>query len=83
MMERNLDGKTPVVTGTSRGIGLAITRELVGEGAFVVAGALHPGDHELAGMEGTGLVEPVAVDRENSVGSSLTLLDLSRTLKGR
>jgi NAD(P)-dependent dehydrogenase (short-subunit alcohol dehydrogenase family) len=36
-MDLQLSGKTAIVTGASRGIGLAVTRELVGEGARVVA----------------------------------------------
>lgn len=38
-MELNLAGKTAVVTGASRGVGLAITRQLVDEGVRVVGAA--------------------------------------------
>jgi NAD(P)-dependent dehydrogenase (short-subunit alcohol dehydrogenase family) len=34
-----LEGKVSVVTGASKGIGLAVTRALVNEGAIVVGGA--------------------------------------------
>jgi NAD(P)-dependent dehydrogenase (short-subunit alcohol dehydrogenase family) len=38
-MNLKLDGKVAVVTGASKGIGLAVTRALLDEGAYVVAGA--------------------------------------------
>jgi NAD(P)-dependent dehydrogenase (short-subunit alcohol dehydrogenase family) len=56
-MDLELEGKICVVTGASRGIGLAITRALVGEGAVVVAGARTIDN--LPGIEG---VTAVAVD---------------------
>ena len=40
-MNVDLTGQTAVVTGASRGIGLAVTRALAASGARVVAGALH------------------------------------------
>jgi NAD(P)-dependent dehydrogenase (short-subunit alcohol dehydrogenase family) len=36
-MDLKLSGKTAIVTGASRGIGLAVTRELIGEGVRVIA----------------------------------------------
>jgi NAD(P)-dependent dehydrogenase (short-subunit alcohol dehydrogenase family) len=40
-MDLHLAGKTALVTGASKGIGLAITWALAGEGVRVVAGARH------------------------------------------
>ena len=41
MMNIDLAGQTAIVTGASRGIGLAVTRALAASGARVIAGALH------------------------------------------
>ena len=56
-MDLELTDKVAVVTGASKGIGLAVTRALVDEGARVVAGARSTGS--LEGLEG---VSAVAVD---------------------
>ena len=60
-MNLNLDGKVVVVTGASRGIGLAIVRRFAEEGARVVAGARTISDPLAALAEATS-VEPVSVD---------------------
>ncbi len=56
-MDLGLSGKVAVVTGASKGIGLAVTRALVDEGARVVAGARSI--ENLIGLPG---VTPLAVD---------------------
>jgi NAD(P)-dependent dehydrogenase (short-subunit alcohol dehydrogenase family) len=56
-MDLHLGGKTAVVTGAGRGIGLAVTRSLVDEGVKVVAGSRSIGA-ELEGLP----VEAFAVD---------------------
>ena len=56
-MDLHLAGKTALVTGASKGIGLAITRELLAEGVKVVAGA-----RSVDGQLGSLPVETVAVD---------------------
>jgi NAD(P)-dependent dehydrogenase (short-subunit alcohol dehydrogenase family) len=60
-VDLHLNGKIAVVTGASKGIGLAVTRALVGEGVTVVAGARSAGP-DLLGLEGPGSVVFVPVD---------------------
>ena len=57
-MDLQLTGKVAVVTGASKGIGLAITRALAREGAFVVAGA-----RTVDALRGLDRVTSLAVDR--------------------
>jgi len=56
-MDLGLAGKVAVVTGANNGIGLAVTRALVAEGAHVVAGSLSTDN--LDGLDG---VTAIAVD---------------------
>jgi NAD(P)-dependent dehydrogenase (short-subunit alcohol dehydrogenase family) len=56
-MDLGLEGKTAVVTGASKGIGLAIVRALAEEGARVYAGA-----RTIDSLQGIDGVTPVAVD---------------------
>jgi NAD(P)-dependent dehydrogenase (short-subunit alcohol dehydrogenase family) len=60
-MELGLGGKVAVVTGASKGIGLAVTRRFVEEGARVVAGSRSV-TSELAELADTGTVETITVD---------------------
>jgi NAD(P)-dependent dehydrogenase (short-subunit alcohol dehydrogenase family) len=56
-MDLQLADKVAVVTGANKGIGLAITRALVGEGAYVVAGSL-----STENLDGIDRVTPVALN---------------------
>ncbi|OBB89121.1 3-oxoacyl-ACP reductase [Mycobacterium colombiense] len=60
-MKLGLDGKLAVVTGASKGIGLAVTQRFVEEGARVVTGSRSV-SAELAELVEGGAVEAVAVD---------------------
>jgi NAD(P)-dependent dehydrogenase (short-subunit alcohol dehydrogenase family) len=56
-MDLQLSDKVAVVTGASKGIGLAVTQTLTQEGAVVVAGA-----RSTESLDGLPGVTPVAVD---------------------
>src|SRR5262244_2998918 len=60
-MDLNLRNKIAVVTGASKGIGLAITKALVAEGARVIAGARDVGG-ELGALASSEAVRAVSVD---------------------
>ncbi|NNC12017.1 SDR family oxidoreductase [Planctomonas sp. JC2975] len=60
-MDLGLDGAVAIVTGAGRGIGLAVTRTLVAEGARVVA-ASRSITPALAELADSGAVETVAAD---------------------
>ncbi|MFB7980463.1 SDR family NAD(P)-dependent oxidoreductase [Streptomyces vinaceus] len=66
-MDLHLKDKVALVTGASKGIGLAVTRALAGEGTLVVAAA-RTVDGPLAELAAGGRVRPVAVDLATADG---------------
>ncbi|WP_328723133.1 SDR family oxidoreductase [Streptomyces sp. NBC_00247] len=66
-MDLGLSHRIAIVTGASRGIGLAVTRALVREGATVVTGA-RKNTPELEALAGTGRVLAVEVDLSGPTG---------------
>jgi NAD(P)-dependent dehydrogenase (short-subunit alcohol dehydrogenase family) len=67
-MDLELADKVAVVTGASKGIGLATTRTLTDEGAYVVAGA-----RSTDSLEGLDRVTAVALDLSAPDGPSLLI----------
>src|SRR5690242_11221253 len=67
-MDLGLRGKTAVVTGASRGIGLAITELLIEEGAHVIAGARKSSDR-LDALVSAGNATVIEVDLNDPAGS--------------
>jgi NAD(P)-dependent dehydrogenase (short-subunit alcohol dehydrogenase family) len=68
-MDLGLEGKRALVTGASKGIGLATARRLVSEGAAVIAGSRQSSE-ELNALSRVGDVVHVAVDLSNETGPS-------------
>ncbi|MFF5358483.1 SDR family NAD(P)-dependent oxidoreductase [Streptomyces scabiei] len=66
-MDLHLSDKVAVVTGASKGIGLAVTQALVAEGVYVAAGARHISP-ELSELAAGGRVRAVGVDLTTSSG---------------
>jgi len=67
-----LAGKVAIVTGASRGIGLAVVRGLAAEGVHVIAGA-RKSSAELDQLAGTGAVRVVEADLAE-LGGTATLV---------
>jgi NAD(P)-dependent dehydrogenase (short-subunit alcohol dehydrogenase family) len=76
-VDLELSGKVAVVTGASKGIGLAIVRALAAEGAQVVAAA-----RNVATLEKLERVTPVALDLASPAGPG-QLIDRAMQAHGR
>ncbi|MEV4133856.1 oxidoreductase [Dactylosporangium sp. NPDC049742] len=79
-MDLHLSGKTAVVTGASKGIGLAVTQALAAEGVRVVAGARTAGP-DLTQLSGSADVRVVEVDLSTADGPA-RLVDTAVTAFG-
>jgi NAD(P)-dependent dehydrogenase (short-subunit alcohol dehydrogenase family) len=66
-MNIDLTGRSAVVTGASRGIGLAVTRALVASGAHVTAGA-RESSAELDKLTADGSVQVIEADLAAAAG---------------
>ncbi len=80
-MDLHLMGKTAVVTGASKGIGLAVAQALAGEGARVVAGARERTD-EVAQLADRFDARFVAVDLSTTDGPVRLVEEAVSTLGG-
>jgi NAD(P)-dependent dehydrogenase (short-subunit alcohol dehydrogenase family) len=80
-MDLDLLGKVAVVTGASKGIGLAVVRSLAAEGVKVVAGA-RTGSEELAELAAESSVHPVLVDLTEPDGPARLVDEAVRTFGG-
>jgi NAD(P)-dependent dehydrogenase (short-subunit alcohol dehydrogenase family) len=80
-MDLDLVGKTAVVTGASKGIGLAVVRSLAAEGMNVVAGA-RGGSAELSELAGRAAVHPVQVDLTTPDGPARIVDEAVRVFGG-
>src|SRR5262245_15033805 len=81
-MDLHLSGKAALVTGASRGIGLAIVRALAAEGVTVVAGS-RTVTPELATLAEAGRVHPVSADLSTPDGPAALVEAATSLLGGR
>ena len=69
-MDRRLDGQVAIVTGSSRGIGLAIARRLAGEGAAVVIDYVSRADEAAAAVRAIEDAGGTAISSQADVSSA-------------
>ena len=75
-MGAELAGRTAVVTGASKGIGLAVVNALAASGARVIAGARRTSP-ELTELAKSGQVEAVEVDLAGDGAGNITGSDFT------
>jgi NAD(P)-dependent dehydrogenase (short-subunit alcohol dehydrogenase family) len=80
-MDLHLSGKVAVVTGASKGIGLAVTQALADEGVSVVAGARAFTD-DLSQLAAGSQVRPVSVDLATPDGPARLVAEAVATFGG-
>jgi NAD(P)-dependent dehydrogenase (short-subunit alcohol dehydrogenase family) len=80
-MDVHLAGKVAVVTGASKGIGLAVTRALADEGVSVVAGARSMPE-DLSRLTAASPVRPVSVDLGTPDGPARLVAEAVATFGG-
>ena len=86
-MDLQLDGKTAIVTGGSRGIGKAVARVLAADGCSVVitgryADTLSESAEDVAGATG-GSVTPIVCDMTSAEQVNVMVAQAAATLSGR
>jgi NAD(P)-dependent dehydrogenase (short-subunit alcohol dehydrogenase family) len=78
-MDLSLNGKTALVTGSSRGTGLIIAAHLAREGATVYVHGLEPGQAQAA-VDDIGVGIPVKGDIRTDAGAAMLFGELPRAL---